>query len=532
MERRSFLAGAASAAAAASALARPALAQGERQRTLRFVPYADLTVLDPIWTTADIARDHGYLIYDTLYGTDAQFQPQPQLAEGHVFEDGGRTCTITLRQGPTFHDGAPVRAQDCVASLRRWMQVAPMGQTLAAAMDELLAVDDRRLRFRLKRPFPLLIATLAQPIAPVPFIMPERVAATPATQQIGDATGSGPFRFKQDEYRVGSIAAYERFAAYQPSSSATHGLTAGPKVARFDRVEWRIIPDASTAAAALQQGEVDWYSEPPPEILQLLRRSARDIEVSRLEALPSVCVMRLNHLNPPFDRKAARQALLPAISQADFVMAAAGTDPNDIATGTGFFPPGSPMASDAGLAPLLGPRDPARARQLLRDAGYAGEKVRLIGPTDTVTTAALAQVTADLLPRLGIDLDAAFSDSGTVVQRRRSMEPIEKGGWSVGCWAFPGLWFLTPATHILLRGNGRDAWFGWPSAPRLETLRDEWMDAADEDARRRIARAIQEAAMDEIPCIPLGCTYRSTAMNRDLKDRVVGMPFFWNIRRG
>jgi peptide/nickel transport system substrate-binding protein len=497
---------------------------------LRFVPYADLTALDPIWTTADIVRDHGYLIYDTLYGTDAAFQPQPQLAAGHVFENDGKLCTVTLRDGLTFHDDTPIRAQDCVASLMRWMQVAPMGQTLRTVLDELSAPNDRQLRFRLKQAFPLLIHVLAQPIAPVPFIMPERVAQTDVSKQIADTTGSGPFRFLRDVYRPGNIAAYERFAGYQPTPAAGTGLTAGPKIAKFDRIEWRIIPDASTAAAALQKGEVDWYAEPPPEILDLIRSTPK-LEVSRMEILPSVCVMRMNQLNPPFDNKKIRQALLPAINQADFVMAAAGTDPRNYAVGTGFFPPGSPMASDVGLGPLTGPRSFDRARQLLKEAGYNGEKVRLIRPTDTVTTAALVQVAADLLRRMDINLDVAFSDSGTVVQRRRSMEPLDKGGWSLSCWSFPGLWFLTPATHILLRGNGRDGWFGWPTAPRLETLRDQWMAAPDFANQQRIAREIQEVAMDELPCIPLGCVYRSTAMNSDLKDRVVGMPLFWNIRR-
>lgn len=525
MHRRTFL-----ATGAATALGGPALAQTDRQRTLRFVPYADLSVFDPIWTTADITRDHGYLVYDTLYGTDAELRPQPQLAEGHLWEQGGRVCTITLRDGTTFHDGEPIRARDCVASLRRWMAVAPMGQTIEALLDELTAVDDRRLRFRLKRSFPLLIKVLGQSFAPVPFIMPERVASTSPRDQITDLTGSGPFRFRRDEYQLGNIAAYERFAGYKPTTAPGRGLTAGAKQAHFDRVEWRSIPDPSTAAAALQRNEVDWFANPPPESVELLRRF-RNVELSRMELLPTVCVLRFNQLHAPFDNKRIRQALLPAIDQADFVMAAVGTEPENYEIGTGFFPPGSPMASDAGLAPLKGPRDLAKARRLLREAGYNGEKVRLLGSVNTGATASLAQVTADLLPRLGFDFEAMLLDNASVVQRRRSMEPVDRGGWSVSCWAFPGLWFENPATHILIRGNGRDAWFGWPTAPRLEELRDAWLAAPDLAAQQRIARELQVVAMDELPCIPLGAIYRSTAMSRTLRDRVTGFPIFWNLRR-
>ncbi len=524
MHRRTFL------ATGAAAISSPAFAQTDRQRVLRFVPYADLSVFDPLWTTADITRDHGYLIYDTLYGTDGELQPAPQLAEGHLWEQDGRACTITLREGITFHDGEAIRARDCVASLRRWMAVAPMGQTIDAQLDALESLDDRRLRFRLKRPFPLLIKVLGQSFAPVPFIMPERVAATSPRDQITNLTGSGPFRFRRDEYQLGSLVAYERFAAYRPTPHAGRGLTAGPKQVHFDRVEWRSIPDASTVAAALQRNEIDWFGQPPPESIELLRRF-RTIEISRMELLPAVCVMRLNHLHSPFDDKRIRQALLPAINQADFVMAAAGTEPENFAIDAGFFPPGSPMASDAGLEPLKGPRDLAKAQRLLREAGYKGEKVRLLGNTTTSGTGALAQVTADLLPRIGFDFEPMLLDSASVVQRRRSMEPVERGGWSVSCWAFPGLWFENPATHILIRGNGRDAWFGWPTAPRLEELRDAWLEAPNLSAQRRIAREIQIVAMDELPCIPLGAIYRSTATSRTLRDRVTGFPIFWNLRR-
>ena len=526
MQRRHFLAG---AAAAGAVLGRPALAQSERQRVLRFVPYTDLAIFDPIWTTADIVRDHGYMVYDTLFGMDSDFKPQPQLAEGFVYEQDNRVCTITLRSGPIFHDGAPVRAQDCVASLKRWMAVAPMGQTLNALTDELSALDDRRIRFRLKRAFPLLIQVLAQVSAPVPFIMPERVAQTDPSKQITDLTGSGPFRFKQDEFQLGNISVYEKFAGYKPANGAA-SLTAGAKQVHFDRVEWRRIPDASTAAAAMQTNEVDWYSDPPAEILELLRRN-RNVDISRMELLPLVCVMRLNWLHAPFNNKKMRQALLPAINQADFVMAATGTDESNFRIGTGFFPPGSPMANDAGLEPLMGPRDIDKARRLIKEAGYNNEAVRLLGPTDTVATAAMAQVTADLFPRLGFNFEPTLLDSASVTQRRRSMEPVEKGGWSVTNWSFPGLWFENPGTHILLRGNGRDAWFGWPDVPKLEELRNAWLGATTLEDQKRLAREMQVVGMDELPCIPLGAIYKSTALQKSLQDRVAGFPIFWNIRR-
>ena len=202
-----------------------------------------------------------------------EFRAHPQMAEGHLFEDEGRTCTITLREGLKFHDGERVRAEDCVVSLRRWMRRSPMGQVLASRTEELAALDDRRLRFRLKSRFPLLLDALAVPSNPQPFIMPARLAATDPFQQIREPTGSGPFRFVMSEFRQGARAVWERNPDYVPSPGGGSGLTAGPKIVHFDRVEWTIIPDAGTAAAALTAGEVDWLEQMPAEIQTLLGRN-------------------------------------------------------------------------------------------------------------------------------------------------------------------------------------------------------------------------------------------------------------------
>ncbi len=395
---------------ATGAFAAPALAQPPQNRVLKFVPQANLTSLDPIWTTATVTRNHGYLVYDTLYGIDEQFRAHPQMAEGTVFDEARRVATVTLRPGLFFHDGERVTAQDCVASLTRWMARSPMGQKLRDTTDELAALDDRRLRFRLKRPFPLLLHALGSVATPTPFIMPERVARTDPFQQIREAVGSGPYRFLPGEYNSGSFVGYARNERYAPVSSGTPSLSAGPKLAHFDRLEWHIIQDAATATSALIQGEMDWFEQPTPENQLLLRRSSRTISVELLTRFMSVGVMRLNHLHPPFNDPAIRRALLPAISQADFMMSVQGTDPQNFDAQCGVFTPGTPLANDEGLAPLRGPRSLDRARQLLREAGYTNQPVRLIGPTDILAPAAITQVAGDLFRRLGMNLDMVLSD--------------------------------------------------------------------------------------------------------------------------
>lgn len=523
MRRRGVL-----AAGAAGALARPAAAQPAR--VLKFVPQADLSSLDPIWTTANVTRNMGYMVFDQLYGSDGQFRPVPQMAEGHVEEDDGRRVVITLRAGLKFHDGEPVRAQDCVVSIQRWMRRHAMGQKMAPVVDGIAADGDRRIVFRLKRRYPLLVESLASPVAPPCFIMPERLARTDAFTQLREVVGSGPFRFKADEYRTGNQAIFERNAEYSPTPDRSTGMTAGPKLVHFDRVEWRTIPDAATAAAAMQANEIDWYEQPPPEIQQLLRRG-RTVAIEPIDILPMMALMRFNFLHAPFNDKRVRQALLPAIDQEQFMHAAVGTDPSLYLTNVGFFTPGGPMATDAALGPLQGPRSIDRAKALLREAGYTNQPIRLLGPTDILVPSALTQVALDLFRRLGVNLDPVLTDWGTVVQRRANREPLERGGWSVSMYAFSSVDFLTPATNPTLRANGAGAWFGWPDIPRLEALRDQWFEAPELAQRQALAREMQVLAMDELPFIPVGAYRAMTAVRRDLADRVRGMAMFWGIRR-
>jgi ABC-type transport system substrate-binding protein len=531
MHRRSLLTGVGAATAAAATPPRFAIAQPAQTRLLKMVPQANLTSLDPIWTTANITRNHGYMVYDTLYGMDAEFQPHPQMAEGHVIEDDGRTDTITLREGPKFHDGEKVRAADAVQSLRRWMKRSPGGQKLETFIDELAALDDRRLRFRLKQPFPMLLHVLAQVSNSPPFVMPERIARTDPFQQIRETVGSGPFRFKADEFNSGSLVVYERNPDYSPTTApGAPSLTAGPKQVHFDRVEWHIIVDAATAAAALQTGEIDWYEQPPPEIQQLFRRN-RAIALDIMDPLPLVGILRFNHLHPPFNDKKMRQAILPAISQEDFMSAIVGPDPSIYRVGVGVFTPGTPLATDVALEPLTGPRSVERAKQLMREAGYTNQPMRLIGPTDILAPAAMTQVGADLVRRLGFNADIVLTDWGTTVQRRTSREPVERGGWSMLFTAFSSFDFADPSAHFPLRGNGTAAWPGWPTIPRLEELRDAWFVAPDLPAQKRIAEEMQRVAMDELPYVPLGAYLSVTALRANLRDRVKGLALFWGIRR-
>lgn len=511
------------------ALALPRLAAAQAGRVLRFVPQADLGTIDPVWSGAYVTRNHGLMVFDTLYGMDSAYRIHPQMAEGHAVTDEGLTWSIRLREGLRFHDGEPVRARDAAASIRRWAVRDSLGQALMAATDAIEAPEDRLLRIRLKRPFRLLPYALGKPGSPICAIMPERLAATDPYRQVTEMVGSGPYRFLAAERVPGARVAYARNADYIPRAGGGAGFTAGPKHAHFDRVEWNVLPDPATAAAALRAGEADWWEAPTFDLLPLLARDAR-IALTDPDPLGMIGALRFNHLLPPFDNPAIRHALLHAVSQQDYVQAAVGDFPEGGRAGIGFFAPGAPSASDEGLAALTAPRDLGRARRALAAAGYDGERVVLLAPTDLPVLKAQADVGADLLRRMGFNLDYQALDWGTVVQRLARPDAGPQGGWHIFHTYWSGLDMFDPAVHQFLRGNGRAGRAGWHSSAALEALRDEWLAAADEATQARIARAIQRQAFADLPYIPVGQIRPRYAHRTTLADVPRGLAVFWGVR--
>ena len=530
MRRRTVLRQAAlSGPAAALGLSAPRLAAAQGRRTVRFVPQADIAITDPHTTTGIVTRNHAFMVFDTLYGVDAELRPQPQMVEGHAVEEGGRRWTMALRQGLRFHDGEPVRARDAVASIRRWSGRNSFANALMAVVDELSAPDDRTILWRLKRPFPMLPEVLGNTGTPCAAIMPERLARTDVATLVGEVVGSGPFRFVADERVPGSRTVYARFDGYAPRPDGAPSLMAGPKVANVDRAEWLHLPDAATAAAALQRGEIDWWEQPPSDLLPVLRR-ARGVALEVLDPSGAVGMLRLNHTQQPFSDPALRRALLGAVSQTDAMSAAAGTDRSLWRDDVGYFLPGSPMASDAGLEVLRAPRDRVAARRALQAAGYNGERVLMMAPTDFASINAMSEVVADTLRQCGINLDYAAMDWGSMLRRMANREDSGRGGWDVFVTYALGTSHVNPAAHNFLRGSGANATFGWPTSERLEALREEWLFSEDAGAPARIGREMQLQALRDVPYIPLGLFYQPTAYRDRLSGVLKGAPLFWNLR--
>jgi peptide/nickel transport system substrate-binding protein len=525
MKRRTLLTG-----LPAAAIAAPRAAGAQRSRVLRFIPQNDLTVLDPVFAAVYATRTHALMVFDTLYGTDSGFRPSPQMVEGHVVEDGGLTWRLTLRDGLKWHDGERVLARDCVASIRRWGQRDPFGQSLLAATAEISAESDKVIRFRLHRRFPMLPDALGKLPTLLPVMMPERLARTDAFTQVTEMVGSGPFRFLANERMAGARAAYARNADYVPRSGGRSEWTAGPKIVHLDRVEWTTINDPATAAAAMQSGEQDWWEYVANDLVPVLRR-ARNIRVEMQESTGILNAFRMNHLQPPFNNPAIRRALLGAMNQEDFVIPVAGSDPSMWRVPTGFFTPGTPMANDTGMEVLTGPRDYDKVKRDLAAAGYRGERVVLLVATDPAFVKSLGDVAADMLRKAGMNVDVQAMDWGTFISRRASKEPVERGGWSAAMTALSGLDMATPAVQSVMRGNGPAALYGWPDLPKLEALRDQWFMAEDLETQQRLAREIQRQAFEDLPYIPAGQFLQVTAYNRRIRDVVPGYSVFWGLQK-
>jgi peptide/nickel transport system substrate-binding protein len=528
VRRRDLLKAAAAATLAAGAA--PRLGRADRATTLVFAGVADLNVLDPVVTPARPTRNYAYLVFDTLYGIDTEWKAQPQMVEGQEVDDDGLNWTLKLRDGLRFHDKEPVLARDVVASIRRFSPRVSFATALMAATEELSAPDDRTVRFRLKRPFPHLPEALAGPGANVPAIMPERLAAQSPDKPVAEVVGSGPFRFLASEHVSGARAVFERFEAYQPRGSGPVGFTAGPKVAHFDRVEWLTL-DPFSAAGALRRGEIDWWENPPRDLVDQIRSDANITVVPHYAT--AIGVMSFNHLYPPFDNPAIRRALLGAVDQAEAISAIAGTDRDNWRDGIGLFATGTPFASDVGTEVLRGPRDYAAVKQALAQAGYKGEKVVAICPTDVSELGNLTRIGAEQLRRAGMNVDLQEMDFGTVVRRRNNQGPPDKGGWNVFCTlvdrSVPN---SHPYGHPMLRADGKGPMGGWSTSARIEELRAAWLDAADFDQQKRICTELQKQLWENALFIPMGEYWQATAYRKHLTDVLPGcFAVFYGVRR-
>jgi peptide/nickel transport system substrate-binding protein len=511
--------------AATVAFGGPAYAQGGK--VIKMIPGGDLRIIDPIQNASYITRNHGYMVYDTLFAVDSKGVVKPQMVESYTLSPDRKTYTFTLRPGLKWHDGAPVTAADCVASIRRWGAKDVSGTLVMRELASLDVVNERTFRLVVKEPFGLVIDALGKPSSNVPFMMPERVAKTDPNQQITDATGSGPFIFKKDEWVPGNKVVYVKNPGYVPRNEPADGL-AGGKVVKVDRVEWIYIPDQNTALAALTKGEADIFELPQADFIPQLEKNP-DIRLAA-DALGNQGWLRPNHLIPPFNNAKARQALQYIVNQEEYLAAAGFPEKFRVKYCGAYFMCSGPNETMAGADPFKGGQNIEKAKQLLKEGGYNGEKVVVLVPSDPPVQAAAALVTVQNLRKAGVNVDAQAMDWSTLLARRAKKDPIDKGGWNIFHTYSVGYDVISPVNNAYLQGTCDAAPAGWSCDPRMEELRSAWAREGDAGKRKAITDEIQKRAYENSPYVNFGQFFWPMAYRANLKGLIAtGIPVMWNV---
>jgi peptide/nickel transport system substrate-binding protein len=510
--------------AAALAIAAPAGAE----TVLKVSLHSDLKIIDPIWTTALISTHHGSMVYDVLFAPDATLAIKPQMVDKWQVSPDKLVWTFTLRDGLEWHDGQPVTGADCVASIKRWGAKDSMGQKLMGVVAELSAPDPKTIKMVLKEPYGLVLDSLGKAASNIPFMMPKRVAEGDPNSQITDATGSGPFIFKKDEWKPGEKAVYVKNPKYKPRSEPASGL-AGGRVAKVDRVEWITIADQQTQVNALLNGEIDLVEIVPPDLLPLLAKD-KNIKVMTTNTAGRQYAMRFNVLHKPFDNPKIRQAVLYALDQKAFLEANVGV-PEYYKACKSLFPCGSPLESTKGWEDKLA-GNAAKAKQMLQEAGYDGTPVVLMHQTDTAGHNNLATVAKPQLEKAGFKVDLQAMDWQTLVSRRAKKDPIAQGGWSAyfTSWGAPDI--MNPVSATFLNASCDKASFGWPCDEALEKLRDAYAKETDPAKQKAIAEQVQLRVIEYPTHAPLGQFTNATALRTNI-DGVLQVPSLalWNVEK-
>lgn len=509
--------------ASMAAFALPAGAQ-----TITAVMQSPLRALDPIVSSAAISNTHGYMIYDTLLGMDAEFNIHPQMADRWEVSDEGKTYTFFLRDGLKWHDGAPVKAEDCVASIRRWGAQDVMGQSLMSLVTDMKVIDDTSFSVTLEVPSNLILQGLAKIGTRTAFMMPKRIADTPISQQISEHIGSGPFRFVAGEFQPGLKVVYEKFQDYVPRDGEA-SWTAGGKVVKVDRVEWVSMPDPMTTVNALLNGEVDFVENLPFDMMPMV--DGKDgFKVEFLSPLGLWTYYRFNFLHAPFDNQKVRKAAMYAVGQKDILTALAG-DPKFFSTCAAIFGCGTPYASEYGSDILIEP-DIAKAKELLAESGYKNEPVIILHPTDNAQVSSQPVVIAAALRAAGFNVDLQSMDWQTLTTRRASKNPPGDGGWGIHTTTGPLIGITDPLINQTVAASGAEAWFGWPDFPEIEKLRAEFARTSDEARLAELAEEIQKKVIDEGVVVPLGQFVIPSGFSTKLSG-VLQSPvaIFWNIEK-
>lgn len=497
---------------------------------LRVVPHSNLAVLDPIWTTAYMSRNHGYMIYDTLFGTDENGKIKPQMVDTWSVSQDNRLWTFKLRKGLEFHDGKPVTSEDVVASLQRWGKRDAMGSALMQFVQRMDTPAPDTFRIFLGEACGFVLEALGKPSSNVPFIMPKRIADTDPFKQIEEHIGSGPYVFKRDEFKPGDKAVYLKNAKYVPRDEPPSGSIGGKRV-YVDRVEWNLaLRDAQAQVSALQKGEVDIIEALPFDHFETVK-SDTALQLPAYAKYGLQYMARFNHLHKPFDNPKVRQAALAAMTQEPFLRAQVGVK-ELYRTCPSMFICNTPYGSTAG-SDIQAKSNMRKAQELLKASGYDGTPIVVMKPTDLASIQKLPDVAAQLLRQAGFKVDLQAMDWQTLVGRRAKKDPPDKGGWHMFLTAWQTFDVWSPIANPTMDTRGeKSTWFGWATDDKLVELRNQFMRATDEGAKKKLADQMHARAFEVGTHVPLGEYQQPMAARKNITGFfVTNGNIYWNLKK-
>ena len=501
-----------------------------QEKVLRIVPHSNLAVLDPIWTTAYMSRNHGYMIYDTLFGTDENAKIKPQMVESWTESGDHRLWSFKLRKGLEFHDGKPVTGDDVIASLQRWGKRDAMGSALMQFVQRMDSPTPDTFRIFLGEACGFVLEALGKPSSNVPFIMPKRIAETDAFKQIEEYIGSGPFVFKRDEFKPGDKAVYTKFTKYVPRSEPPSG-SAGGKNVYVDRVEWNLaLRDAQAQVNALQKGEVDIIEALGFDHYETVKADTT-LQLAPYANLGLQYMARFNHLHKPFDNAKVRQAAIAAFSQEPFLRAQVGVK-ELYKTCASMFICGTPYGSVAG-SDLQAKSNMKKAQDLLKASGYDGTPIVIMKPTDLASIQKLPDVAAQLLRQAGFKVDLQAMDWQTLVGRRAKKDAPDKGGWHMflTAWNVFDVWSPIANPTMDTRGE-KSGWFGWASDDKMVEIRNQFMRATDEPTKKKLADQMHARAFEVGTHAPLGEYNQPMAARKNITGFfITNGNIYWNLKK-
>ena len=528
MKRRTFGALTAGAVVAAGATTATTKARAADGKVLRFVQIGNMTILDPIWTTAYVTRTHGYFIYDTLFSMDANNEVKPQMVDKYDVSADKMLWTFTLRDGLAWHDGSPVTAEDCIPSIKRWGARDSMGLKLMDFIAEFKAVDAKTFTMKLKEPYGLVLESLGKPSSNVPFMMPKKIAETDPFKQIDSQMGSGPYIYVNAESKPGEKHVYVKNAKYKPRAEPPSGLSGG-KVVKVDRVEIIEMPDPQQQVNAIIAGEIDLIEQPPHDLIPIMKKE-KTVQMVDWNPLGQQFVYRMNHLQPPFNNPKIRMAALLCIEQEEYLKATVG-EPEYYKVSSAAFIGGTPNAFEAPNGLFIKP-DYEKAKALLKEAGYDGTPVVLMQSTTLPVLTNTAPVTKAQLEKGGFKVDMQSMDWQTLVTRRTKKDPPSQGGWNIFHTFTVAADILNPISNTYMVAQGDKSWFGWPTDPEIEKLRDAYSKETDPVKAKAMAKAVQDRAIETAQYGWIGQWYGPGAARSNIKGWLKApVPVMWNVEK-